>query len=136
MLIICFSYFYRYFVKQANNHINIHKRILGMPLIGNFLLNSEVERFSSTMSLLLESGTNLDAALDESSKIFTNKFLSKSIAKTRQDVVEGKDFIFSLKKTNIFPDIFIQLVSSGYKSGNLVKMFAKVSEFMKKEIES
>ena len=105
-------------------------------MIGNFLLNSEIERFSSTMSLLLESGTNLDVALDESSKIFTNKFLSKSISDTRQDVVEGKDFIFSLKKKNVFPDIFIQLVSSGYKSGNLAKMFSKVSEFMKNEIES
>ena len=50
--------------------------------------------------------------------------------------MEGKDFIFSLKSTNIFPDIFIQLVSSGYKSGNLIKMFDKVSNFFKNEIDS
>jgi general secretion pathway protein F len=130
------TYSYKYFVKSGSNHVNIHKKILRMPMVGSFFLNSEVERFSSTMSLLLESGTNLDIALDESSKIFTNKFLSKSISDTRQDVIEGKDFIFSLKRTSIFPDIFIQLVSSGYKSGNLAKMFSKVSEFMKNEIES
>ena len=130
------TYSYKYFVKRGSNHVNIHKKILGIPMVGSFFLNSEVERFSSTMSLLLESGTNLDIALDESSKIFTNKFLSKSISDTRQDVIEGKDFIFSLKRTSIFPDIFIQLVSSGYKSGNLAKMFSKVSEFMKNEIES
>ena len=123
-------------LRRGNNHVNVHKKILGIPMVGSFFLNSEVERFSSTMSLLLESGTNLDIALDESSKIFSNKFLSKSISDTRQDVIEGKDFIFSLKRTNIFPDIFIQLVSSGYKSGNLAKMFSKVSEFMKNEIES
>ena len=50
--------------------------------------------------------------------------------------MEGKDFIFSLKSTNIFTDIFIQLVSSGYKSGNLIKMFDKVSNFFKNEIDS
>ena len=50
--------------------------------------------------------------------------------------MEGKDFIYSLKQTNIFPDIFIQLISSGYKSGNLTKMFHKVSHFLKSEIES
>jgi len=88
------------------------------------------------MSLLLESGTNLDIALDESSRIFSNKYLSQIISDTKQDVVEGKDFIYSLNKINIFPDIFIQLVSSGYKSGNLVKMFSKVSDFMKNEIDS
>ena len=50
--------------------------------------------------------------------------------------MEGKDFVYTLKQTNIFPDIFIQLISSGYKSGNLIKMFQKVSHFLKNEIES
>ena len=136
LLIISGIYLYRYLIKIGDNHINFHKKILSMPMIGNFLLNSEIERFSSTMSLLLESGTNLDIALDESSRIFSNKYLSQIISDTKQDVVEGKDFIYSLNKINIFPDIFIQLVSSGYKSGNLVKMFSKVSDFMKNEIDS
>ena len=56
-------------------------------MIGNFILNSEVERFSSTMSLLLESGTNLDKALDESSNILTNKYLSKKVLDVKQDVI-------------------------------------------------
>ena len=42
----------------------------------------------------------------------------------------------NLKKDAIFPDIFIQLISSGYRSGNLIKMFKKVSIFMKSEIEN
>ena len=41
-----------------------------------------------------------------------------------------------MKQEGIFPDIFIQLISSGYRSGNLVKMFNKVSHFMKAEIET
>ena len=123
-------------IKIGDNHITYHKKFLTIPLIGNFILNSEVERFSSTMSLLLESGTNLDKALDESSNILTNKYLSKKVLDVKQDVIEGKDFIISFKSIDIFQSIFIQLVSSGYKSGNLVKMFYKVSDFMKNEIES
>lgn len=137
-LILCLgvTYFYKQYIKNEDNHINAHRIILSSPLIGNFLLSSEIERFSSTMSLLLESGSNLDVALSESSKIFNNKFLSKLISNVKDDVVEGKDFITSLNQTSIFPDIFIQLISSGYKSGNLIKMFTKVSHFMKSEIES
>ena len=52
------------------------------------------------------------------------------------DLVEGKDFIQSLKASKIFPSLFIQLLSSGYKSGNLVFMFEKVTQYMKGEIES
>ncbi len=136
VIVVGLTYLYKYYIRIEKNHINAHRLVLSIPLIGNFLLNSEIERFSSTMSLLLESGSNLDVALSESSKIFNNKYLSSLIVDVKDDVTEGKDFITSLKQADIFPDIFIQLISSGYKSGNLIKMFTKVSHFMKGEIES
>ena len=127
---------YKKFISEENNHISAHKQFLKIPLIGNFILTSEIERFSSTMALIMESGNNLDTALDESAKVFNNKYLNSLIIEAKNDVIEGKDFIYSLKQTNIFPDIFIQLISSGYKSGNLIKMFHKSSSFLKNEIET
>ena len=127
---------YKRFISEENNHISAHKRFLKIPLIGNFILTSEIERFSSTMALIMESGTNLVTALDESAKVFNNKYLNSLIIEAKNDVIQGKDFIYSLKQTNIFPDIFIQLISSGYKSGNLIKMFHKSSSFLKNEIET
>tara|TARA_B100001142_G_scaffold311034_1_gene345088 strand:- start:1709 stop:2899 length:1191 start_codon:yes stop_codon:yes gene_type:complete len=132
---ISIFYLYKNYVKNINNKIKAHKRMLKIPLIGNFLLNSELERFASTMELLLASGSNLDIALDESTKVFNNKYLKNIITNSNNDVREGKDFINALKQYNTFPDIFIQLVSSGYRSGNLITMFNKVSHFMKSEIE-
>ena len=129
-------YFYKKHISNIDNKISFDRKVLGIPLLGNFILNSELERFSSTMELLLASGTNLDVALDECSKIFDNKFLSRIILNAKNDVVEGKDFIVSLKNEEVLPDIFIQLISSGYRSGNLAKMFNKVSHFMKSEIEN
>jgi len=129
-------YFYKNYVSKIENRIKFDRKVLNIPLLGNFVLNSELERFSSTMELLLASGTNLDVALEECSKIFDNSFLSNIVLEAKNDVVEGKDFIISLKNEGIFPDIFIQLISSGYRSGNLAKMFNKVSQFMKSEIEN
>ncbi len=129
-------YLYQNISKDINKKISLDKKILNMPLLGNFILNSELERFSSTMELLISSGANLDIALEECSKVFSNKYLSSTILKARNDVIEGKDFIKSLQHESIIPDIFIQLISSGYKSGNLAGMFNKVSQFMKAEIEN
>ena len=129
-------YVYKKHISNIDNKISFDRKVLSIPLLGNFILNSELERFSSTMELLLASGTNLDVALDECSKIFDNKFLSRIILNAKNDVVEGKDFIVSLKNEEVLPDIFIQLISSGYRSGNLAKMFNKVSHFMKSEIEN
>src|SRR6056300_51559 len=127
---------YKKFISEKNNHISAHKQFLKIPLIGNFILTSEIERFSSTMALIMESGTNLDTALDESAKVFNNKYLNSLIIEAKNDVIEGKDFIYSLNQTNIFPEIFIQLISSDYKSGNIIKMFHKSSSFLKNEIET
>ncbi|MDA0775339.1 MAG: type II secretion system F family protein [Proteobacteria bacterium] len=129
-------YSYKKFIRNINNHILAHKKFLKLPLVGNFILLSEIERFSSTMALVMESGTNLDVALEESSMVFNNKYLQSAVMNSKKDLVEGKDFIFSLSKTKVFPNMFMQLISSGYKSGNLIKMFHKASEFLRSEIES
>ena len=135
-LSVGFYYVYKKYTKKEKNKLLVDKKILAIPFLGNFILNSELERFSSTMELLLASGTNLDIALEECSKIFNNQYLSNITMNARNDVVEGKDFIITIKQNEIFPDIFIQLIASGYRSGNLEKMFNKVSNFMKSEIET
>ena len=135
-LSVGFYYVYKKYTKKEKNKLLVDKKILAIPFLGNFILNSELERFSSTMELLLASGTNLDIALEECSKIFNNQYLSNIIMNAKNDVVEGKDFIITMKQNEIFPDIFIQLIASGYRSGNLEKMFNKVSNFMKSEIEN
>ena len=55
---------------------------------------------------------------------------------SNQDLKEGKDFMSSLQKESVFPEIFLQLISSGFIAGNLSDMFQKVSIFMKSEIET
>jgi len=135
-LIFISIYSYKKFTRNIDNHILAHETFLKVPLVGNFILLSEIERFSSTMALVMESGTNLDVALEESSMVFNNKYLQSKVMNSKKDLVEGKDFIISLSKTTVFPSMFMQLISSGYKSGNLIKMFHKASEFLRNEIDS
>ena len=136
VLSISIFYTFKNYTKNKDNLIKVHKRILNLPFFGKFIMNSELERFSNTMNLLLESGMNLDSALVEGSKVFNNKFLSDTFANIKKDVVEGKDFAMLLKKESLLPEIFIQLISSGYKSGNLISMFLKVKEFLNREIDA
>ena len=131
------SYFYYKKLIQSNvTAISIHKRFLQIPLIGTFLLNAEVERFSRVMHLMMRSGLNLDIAMQQAQVVIGNRYIAQSIEIARGDLVEGKDFIISLKEANVFPSLFVQLLSSGYKSGNLTFMFEKVTQYMKGEIES
>ena len=129
-------YLYKNMSKNEKNAETFHRNFLRMPIIGSFILNAEVERFARIMHLMLKSGLNLDIAMEQAHVVIGNKFIAKIIIKARTDLVEGKDFILSLRESNIFPSLFIQLLSSGYKSGNLIFMFEKVTQYMKGEIEN
>ena len=127
---------YRKLMDDNLKAIKIHKQFLKIPILGSFFLNAEVEKFSSIMHLMMKSGLNLDLAMEQASTVISNKYIASIIKQSREDLIEGKDFILSLRKAKIFPSLFIQLLSSGYKSGNLIFMFEKVTQYMKQEIEN
>ena len=137
LLLISGSFFYyRHLIQNKQKAISVHRRFLKIPLIGAFILNAEVERFSRVMHLMMKSGLNLDVAMQQAHVVIGNRYIAKSVEDARVELVEGKDFIQSLREARIFPSLFVQLLSSGYKSGNLTFMFEKVAQYMKGEIES
>ena len=123
-------------LKDNKAAISMHRKFLKIPLVGSFILNAEIERFARIMHLMMKSGLNLDVAMQQAHVVIGNRYISQIILKSRADLVEGKDFIISLRESKIFPSLFVQLLSSGYKSGNLVFMFEKVTQYMKGEIEN
>ena len=136
LLILGSFFYYRHLIQNKQKAISVHRRFLKIPLIGAFILNAEVERFSRVMHLMMKSGLNLDVAMQQAHVVIGNRYIAKSVEDARVELVEGKDFIQSLREARIFPSPFVQLLSSGYKSGNLTFMFEKVAQYMKGEIES
>ena len=53
-----------------------------------------------------------------------------------EDIIEGKDFLYKIKHAKIFPEIFVQLLSSGFQSGSLLEMFEKLAFYFKDEIDN
>ena len=123
-------------LKDNKAAVSMHRKFLKIPLVGSFILNAEIERFARIMHLMMKSGLNLDVAMQQAHVVIGNRYISQIILKSRSELVEGKDFIISLRESKIFPSLFVQLLSSGYKSGNLVFMFEKVTQYMKGEIEN
>ena len=56
----------------------------------------------------MKSGLNLDLAMEQASSVISNKYIASTIKQSREDLIEGKDFILSLRKAKIFPSLFIQ----------------------------
>ena len=131
------SYFYyRKNISGTSRESNIHKLLLKIPFIGRFLLISELEKFSRVMFLMLKSGINLDQSLNHANKLINNVYIRTIIKDATDDIIEGKDFLYKIKQAKVFPEIFIQLLSSGFQSGSLLEMFEKLAFYFKDEIDN
>lgn len=136
-LLIMGSYFYyRKNISGTSRESNIHKLLIKIPFVGRFLLISELEKFSRVMFLMLKSGINLDQSLNHANKLINNLYIRTIINDATDDIIEGKDFLYKIKQAKIFPEIFIQLLSSGFQSGSLLEMFEKLAFYFKDEIDN
>ena len=136
-LLIMGSYFYyRKNISGTSRESNIHKLLIKIPFVGRFLLISELEKFSRVMFLMLKSGINLDQSLNHANKLINNLYIRTIINDATDDIIEGKDFLNKIKQAKIFPEIFIQLLSSGFQSGSLLEMFEKLAFYFKDEIDN
>ena len=136
-LLVMGSYFYyRKNISGTSGESNVHKLLLKIPFVGRFLLISELEKFSRVMFLMLKSGINLDQSLNHANKLINNVYISTIIKDATDDIIEGKDFLYKIKQAKVFPEIFIQLLSSGFQSGSLLEMFEKLAFYFKDEIDN
>jgi type IV pilus assembly protein PilC len=100
-----------------------------LPVFGEFFMALNVERFSSEMSTLLESGVPILYSLEISERSVGNLIMADIIRKIKDDVREGKSLREPLEKSAFFDPMFIQMVSIGEEIGELPQMFKKINSF-------
>ncbi|MFC1646217.1 type II secretion system F family protein [Candidatus Omnitrophota bacterium] len=114
----------------------VERTELKLPLFSNFFRFMMIESFSTTMSILIESGVPIIYALDISERSQPNSTLKQIIAGVKISVREGKSFATPLEKANFFPPMVIQMISTGEEIGELSGMFKKISEYYRQYIEA
>ena len=107
---------------------------LTLPLLSNFSLSVALERFSSTMYILLESGVPIVYTLEVIAKSIDNVVLKKAITLIKDDVKKGKNLSSELSKIDVFPPLMSEITKIGEETGNMPEMFRKLSEHYQKEL--
>jgi len=108
---------------------------LRVPVIGKVLLSIELQRFTETLSRLLSSGLPLIEGIETAAETVKNAFVREELLKTTEKVKRGSSLSRSLRETGLFPQVALQLVSAGEKSGELPEMLEKASNYLKSEVE-
>ena len=101
-----------------------------IPVIKDFLLDADLSRFTSSLSLLRMGNVSILNALQISSDTISNSYLRSSIKKASNNVKEGESIARSLEKVDVVPPLVIQMIQNGENSGKLEEMLSKLSDYL------
>lgn len=114
----------------------VDKMMLKIPVVGDIVFNSVIARFSRTLATTFGAGVPLVDALNSVAGAAGNAVYTKAIIQIRDDVTTGQTLYSSIKFTNLFPNMLLQMVSIGEESGSLDEMLDKVATHYEEAVDN
>ena len=123
------------FFGAKKTHTTMDRFLIRIPLLKGFLINSNLARFTSSLSILRNNDIPIVEALDISTTTVSNSHLRRNLEKSLRKVSEGDSLAKSLSSVPQIPPLVTQMVDSGERSGELENMLAKSAEFLDLEFQ-
>jgi type II secretory pathway component PulF len=107
---------------------------LNAPVFGRVVRLNLFGQFCRTLATLLSNGVPVLNALKISESIMPNVVLKDAIAKTREDVTDGKTIAQPLARSKVFPQLMIDLIRIGEDTGDVPGALENLAETYENEL--
>lgn len=114
----------------------VDRTLLKAPIVGKIIYMSSVARFARTLATTFAAGVPLVDALDSVAGATGNVVFRNAVNKVKQDVSTGMQLNFSMRSTNVFPAMALQMTAIGEESGALDDMLDKVATHYESEVDN
>jgi type IV pilus assembly protein PilC len=104
------------------------------PVFGKVIKLNLFGQFARTLSTLLENGVPVLTALKITEEIIPNLTVKEAIAKTREEVTDGKTIAQPLARSKIFPQLMVDLVKIGEDTGDVPGALKNVADTYENEL--
>lgn len=126
----------RQYIRTETGRSQLEALILRLPIFGNFYRVLIIERFTSQLAILIESGVPILYALEISERMVISHNMSKIVEVIKNQVREGKLIAEPMSKSGFFNPMVVQMVLIGEETGELDKMLNRVAAFYQNYIET
>ena len=110
--------------------------VLIVPIFGSILKKNIMAIYCRTMSLLMGSGTQILESIQIAGAAVSNKHYAEALERVYDDVRQGELLSASLTRSEAFPVLVTQLVSTGEESGRMDELLQKAANFYDREIRN
>jgi type II secretory pathway component PulF len=107
---------------------------MNAPVIGKVVKLNLYGQFARTLGTLLENGVPVLTALKITEQVIPNRILKEAIARTREEVTDGKTLAQPLARSALFPQLMIDLVKIGEETGDVPGALQNVANTYENEL--
>ncbi|MBI5872793.1 MAG: type II secretion system F family protein [Candidatus Omnitrophica bacterium] len=134
--IVLLVFVYRKMSKQPKFNRMIEDARFKIPIVGEFFRYMLIERFATTMSILIESGVPILYALEISERSAGSFKMADTIQFIKRSVKEGRSMAAPMEKSELFTPMVVQMVAIGEEIGELSNMLKRIAKFYQEYLET
>lgn len=113
----------------------IDNYLLRLPIIGVAIRKAVIARFARTLATTFAAGLPLIDALQAVSGATGNRIYTHATLNIKDHVTAGQTLNFSIRQTNLFPNMVVQMIAMGEASGTLEIMLNKIASIFEEEVD-
>ena len=113
----------------------IHKRLMGVPLMGAVLSQGYVASFARTFGTLIQAGVPHLDALGIARDTASNMIIIEAVEDIRAAVREGEGIATPMAESGAFDDLVCNMVEVGEETGELDGMLIKVADAYEVQVD-
>lgn len=136
LILFSLSVSIRFFLKSKTGQVVWDYLKLRIPVIGPVSQKIILARFGSTLGSLLASGVELLTSMQIVKAILNNLVIAEVLDEAIENIGKGKSMTISLKESEWFPPMFVQMIAVGEQSGKLEQMLAKIAQTYEQDAET
>ena len=107
---------------------------MNAPVVGKVVQLNLFGQFARTLSTLLVNGVPVLIALKITEEIVPNIIVKEAIARTREQVTDGKTIAQPLAQSRLFPQLMLDLLKIGEETGDVPGALQNIAETYENEL--
>ena len=137
VLIVTSVYFLIQMLKRKNETFRLNWSQLGtkIPVIGNITVMSASSQYASSMSVMMTAGLSSAQSVAVTAKTIENYYMGYMLSTIVPDLEAGQPIATTLKKTDAYPQLVVEMTGVGEETGELEHTLSVVSEYYDFEVQ-
>src|SRR5437016_1307681 len=134
MIVLALIVLFKRFHSTVEGRRKVDEWKMKAPLFGKVVKLNLFGQFARTLSTLLDNGVPVLTALKITEQIMPNVILKEAIARTREEVTDGKTIAQPLAHSKVFPQLMVDLVKIGEETGDVPGALKNVADTYENEL--